>query len=441
MKYVLIVLLSGLTLSVSSQLTLHSLQEAEAYAMEHNPNLTKSKLQELVARKNYHLTLSALSPRAAVNSGLDYNYALQTQLIPAEIFGGTPGTYQEVRFGTPYNWTISLDATMPLINTTIWQNINTGLRQKEVSELQTENAEWLVKEQLSQLYYSNLMARSQQDILSSLAHLQDSLWQNGEKKYAMGFIEQTELNRLKNLKLNAEIQYENARQIYLTTNDQLKIALGLDVEKELQIQDSLPETFSKQPPVAMDPTRYPSFKTYILQERIARMNLNKEYFKLIPEFSVNFRYGQQAYRNEFSFFDPNQNWFEVGFVGLKMEWPVFAGLSRWNTIRREKLNLKIVQNDKEMHLQERKREDRELMNKLESSRRVAVTSMEMYSISRENYELAVIKYGQGFYNIDQVTNLYAEYLQSHRQYLSALYDYLVVELKLALRQTYSQSEK
>lgn len=435
----LILIVSFLLYSiVDAQITIHSLEETITYCFNNNHELTVSRFNEDIARKNFHLSLSALSPKVNVNSGFDYNYRLQTQLIPAEIFGGTPGTYQEVRFGTPYNWTINLDATMPVVNTSLWQNINTTNRLKNVSKLQTENTQWIIKEQLTQIYYAVLLNKYQMEILNQMIFIQDSLLENGELKYKMGFIEQTELNKLKSLKLNAEIQFENSNNNFQLMTDQLKLIMGIEMDTELVILDSLPlitpQLFLNN---NTNPTMYPSYKSYVLQEKISRMSLNKEYYKFIPEFSLNMRYGQQAFRNELNFFDPSQNWFDVGFIGLKMDWPVFAGLSRWNIIRKEKINLKIIQSEKEYHLQERIKEDREIMNKLKSSFNIYQTSKEVYELAEDNYRLGTIKYSQGFISIDQVSLLYSEFLQSYQQYLNALYDYIIMENKMSIRQQYS----
>lgn len=435
----LILIVSFLLYSiVDAQITIHSLDEATSFCFKNNHDLSITQYNEDLSKVNFNLSLSALSPKVNVNSGFDYNYRLQTQLIPAEIFGGVPGTYQEVRFGTPYNWTIYLDATMPVVNTSLWQNINTTNRLKNVSKLQTENAQWIVREQLTQIYYAVLLNKNQMEILNQMILIQDSLLQNGELKYKMGFIEQTELNKLKSLKLNAKIQFENSNNNFHLMTDQLKLIMGIEMDTELVILDSIPIITPQQfLNKNTNPTMYPSFKSYVLQEKVSRMNLNKEYFKFIPEFSLNMRYGQQAFRNELNFFDPSQNWFDVGFVGLKMDWPVFAGLSRWSMIRKEKINLKIIQSEKEYHLQERLKEDREIMNKLKSSFNIYQSSKEVYELAEDNYRLGTIKYSQGFISIDQVSLLYSEFLQSYQQYLNALYNFKIMENKLSIRQEYS----
>lgn len=440
MKSAFVLLLSLIVLRLPAQLTIGSLEEARNYALEHNRQLYRSELQEDIARKNYHLSWSALSPRASVNSSMDYNYALQTQLIPAEIFGGAPGTYVEARFGTPYNWTANLDVMMPVVNTTLWENINTGLRNKEISQSQTKQTVWATDEQLARAYYGTLISRQQMELLYALWQVQDSLYQSGEKKFRQGFIEQIELNRLHNLQLNASAQYENAVSTYKTSLDQLKYALGLDITQELTLTGSMPETLpSFSSGMQFQPDRYPAFTTVLLQERVAKINLKKEYFKMLPEVSFNMRYGRQAFRNEWDFFDSNKPWYETGYLGLRLEWPVFAGLSRWNTIRREQFNLKMAENEKLLRYQELVKEDRSLVLELEASGKVVTTHKEVFALSDENYRLALIKYAQGFYSVDQLVNLYAELLQAQRQYLASLHTYMIAYERIKIRDNYSRS--
>lgn len=79
-----------------------SLEEAISYALEHNyqsQNATKDI--EAAQKKKWETTASGLPQ---VNAGADYqhNFVLQKSIIPAEFFGGTPGEFTEVAFGTKH---------------------------------------------------------------------------------------------------------------------------------------------------------------------------------------------------------------------------------------------------------------------------------------------------------------------------------------------------
>ncbi|MGB5463209.1 MAG: TolC family protein, partial [Aureibaculum sp.] len=80
-----------------------SLNEAIAYALENNYNAINAKRDIEAAKKQKWETTATGLPQITAN--IDYqNYLKQPiSLIPAEFFGGQPGEFAEVAFGTKQN--------------------------------------------------------------------------------------------------------------------------------------------------------------------------------------------------------------------------------------------------------------------------------------------------------------------------------------------------
>ena len=87
-----------------------TLKEAQQYAIENNYDIKNAGTDVEIARQRVKENLAIGLPQ--VNAGAGYtNYIeLPTQLIPAEFFGGEPGEFQEIQFGTQHNatWNASL---------------------------------------------------------------------------------------------------------------------------------------------------------------------------------------------------------------------------------------------------------------------------------------------------------------------------------------------
>src|SRR5689334_14345036 len=80
-------------------------KQAVDYAMKNSVNVrTALKDVEIQLQQNREIT-SAAYPQLSGNVNVTDYLKLPTSLIPAEIFGGAPGTFEAVQFGTKWNGT------------------------------------------------------------------------------------------------------------------------------------------------------------------------------------------------------------------------------------------------------------------------------------------------------------------------------------------------
>src|SRR5690349_16773669 len=110
-KATMLLVLLGLMSYPSFAQEIHefSVKQSVEYASKNNVQV-KNKLLDIQIQfqSNREVTAGALP---TVSGSVDGTYYLQipTTLIPAEFFGGTPGTYAPVKFGT--KWIASYGAT------------------------------------------------------------------------------------------------------------------------------------------------------------------------------------------------------------------------------------------------------------------------------------------------------------------------------------------
>ena len=101
MRKILISLLLILPVLVSAQDTIprFSLDQAIIYALEHNYSAINAERDLDDAQKQKWETIASGLPQ--INGAVSYQNQLKQPVsqIPAEFFGGEPGTYQEVVFG------------------------------------------------------------------------------------------------------------------------------------------------------------------------------------------------------------------------------------------------------------------------------------------------------------------------------------------------------
>jgi hypothetical protein len=93
-----------------------TLEAALSYAAKNNRDLKSSSFDEQLAREQVKEVRSQGLPQVNINGRLQDNLIIPTNLLPAEAFGGEPGTFIPVRFGTKYNATAGVEATQLLFS-------------------------------------------------------------------------------------------------------------------------------------------------------------------------------------------------------------------------------------------------------------------------------------------------------------------------------------
>jgi len=104
------------TIAFTQESNSFSLQEAIDYALEHNRvAINATKDIEVAKQQKWETTATGLPQ---INATVDYNKWLKQQvsLIPAEFFGGNPGEFSEVIFGTEQTVTATATLTQKLFD-------------------------------------------------------------------------------------------------------------------------------------------------------------------------------------------------------------------------------------------------------------------------------------------------------------------------------------
>ena len=93
-----------------------SLQKSIEFALQNQKDIKNALIDEQIAQKKVNEIAGIGLPQ--INSSFDLKEFIEipTSLIPAEIFGGAPGTYAAVKFGTKYNSTAGIDASQLLFS-------------------------------------------------------------------------------------------------------------------------------------------------------------------------------------------------------------------------------------------------------------------------------------------------------------------------------------
>lgn len=348
MKNIFIISLSLFIWSVNAQDSgknySFSLQQAINHALEYNYSAVNSGRDiEAAKEKKWETTAMGLPQ---INAGADFtnNFVLQKSVVPAEFFGGEPGTYAEVAFGTKYNMVARSTISQLIFDGSYIVALQASKTYLAYYENAKKRSDIDIKEMVINSYGSVLLAQENIAILEkNIASLQKTL--NDTKAiYKNGLIEEESVEQLEITlgSLESTLNYNN--RLLDIAYKMLKINLGIDINDRITLTDKLDALTVQNMDLSFSNSEFDvnsniNFRiaTNFEEQRTLEYKLQRS--KALPSLAANFNFGYTAFKDEFDFFSKNQNWFNYSNLGVSLNVPIFSSLARSSRTQQAKIAL------------------------------------------------------------------------------------------------------
>lgn len=400
-----------------------SLQQCIDSAVVHNKSLEISKNEIDISREKESEVYANLIPKLEFNSEYKYFTDLPYQIMPMSLFGGPAGKFKEVQFGVPHNINANIMLTMPLYNSQIFGGISATGQGIELKKLLYKKTEEDIIYQVSTLYY-NLQ------ILENTRVFLDSNMINSNK--LLGTITLLKDNQLATgvdvnkieLQLNQlENRMETVKNQQLQALNMLKFLIGKNDASIMISNKIIVGNNSNNYETNSINIKLKEKKAELIRQEIT--NLKNE---RLPSLMLIGNYGTTGFGyNE----KPNDflNFYPIGFVGLKLNVPIFTGTVLPKKV--EQKSIELQNNELEIGIIKDK-------NKIdiENAINIRQTTFKQIENSKANVDLAntiynqtILQHGQGLANITDILLADNTLRQSQQEYLSNLIDYLKSDLE------------
>ncbi|RRB07552.1 TolC family protein [Larkinella rosea] len=437
MKQLLIVILLVASRDVRAQTVVRTVQDAIQRTRQHNPDLTIARQNRVTQDQQRAASRAALLPTARAFSNFDYNYALPTQLIPAEFLGGQPGEFRSLQFGVPFNLTAGVEVSMPLLSRPNRLDIGLTVQNLRIIDDQNLVLQDEVSTQVARIYHATLLTRSAIDIARRNVANADTIATIAHQRLAKGQIEPLEFNRLQSIRLTAEDVLRQNELTYVRNLNQLKVLLGLTVRDSLVLEQNLMGSAQSTGFSGLSQTvERPQVTVRRSQLELFRQQLNRENGLRWPTLSVYARYSVQAQRKEFSFFDVSQKWFPIGVAGLQLNIPIYSGGLRTANLNRARLRIEQAQAELAYEQTRAELDNQDILNTYHQAVNSLTFNRQNYELNEQNTQIALIKYRAGIFAYDQYLNVFNESLNAQNRYLNNLSNVFINQTILQIRNGY-----
>lgn len=348
MKKIVILSLALLAWSANAQDTKKSynfsLQQAIDFAQENNYSAINSGRDiEAAKEKKWETTAMGLPQ---LNAGVDFtdNFVLQKSVVPAEFFGGNPGEYAEVAFGTKYTMVAHSTLSQLIFDGSYIVALQASKTYLKYYENAKQKTNIDIKEMVINSYGNVLLAQENIAILEkNIASLQKTL-NDTRATYKNGLIEEESVEQLEITLASLESTLNYNNRLLDITYKMLKINLGIDINDEITLTDKLDTLTVQNMDAAFSSSEFDvnsnityKMATNFEEQRTLEYKLEKS--KALPSLSANVNFGYSAFKDEFQFFTQHQNWFNYSNVGLSLNVPIFSSLARSSRTQQAKIAL------------------------------------------------------------------------------------------------------
>jgi len=440
-KLVIVALVGlGMVPEAGAQVRSFSLKEAQEYAVRNNYQARNAIIDVALAAKAVKENLATGLPQVDGSIGYNNFINLATQLIPAEFFGGEPGTYMEVQFGTKHNANAQLQVSQLVFSGQYIVGLKVAKEFVNLSKLQLEQVEQDVKQAIANAYYLVLVSERNKELMEETITTMEKLLADTQAMYRQGFMQDTDVDKislllsdLKTNVLNAENQVKNAMNL-------LKFNLGLSVHDEISLSDnldmlllavnprsSLDEAFSLEDHV--------TFKLMENQQTISEYQIQLAKSAYLPTVSAFLNATGNAQRNKFNFFDFDEKWYPTSLFGLQFAIPIFSSGNRMYRVQQANLELEKTKNSRAQVNESLVMGAVTARNNLEIAVETYNNKNNSYMLAKRIYEKEQIKYKNGVSSSTDLNQSYNQLLESQGAFLGATLD--MMNKKLELDKAYS----
>ncbi|MGJ8591773.1 MAG: TolC family protein [Aquaticitalea sp.] len=327
-----------------------SLQEAIDFALENNRSAVNAGRDIDAAKQQKWETTATGLPQ--ISASVDYQNFLkqQVQVIPAEFFGGNPGEFAEVIFGTKQSVSATAILNQKIFDGSYIVALQSAKVFLEISENAKTKTDLEVRKSVINAYGNVLLAEESVQILQrNLEVLQKNLFET-QKIFENGLGEEESVEQLQITTSSVESNLNNVQRMKTLAYQMLNIAMGIDVNHNTILTDDLETLTQEHISLSLLETEADVQNTidYQIAENDTEakaLMVKLEKSKALPTLNAFLNGGHNGYSDEFTFFDKNQRWFGSSLFGVSLNIPIFSSGMRSASTQRAQINLEKSQTD------------------------------------------------------------------------------------------------
>jgi len=434
------IILAGLCLlsfsTFSQESTSFSMLEAEEFGVNNNDKMKNSLLDYEVARKKVWETTAIGLPQVSAEGNFQHMVHIPTSVVDAQLFNpfAPPGEVMAFQMGQKYTTSLTFNVSQLIFDGSYIVGLRFSKFFMEMRENGIDRTKFEIQAMVREAYYNVLVADKNVVLMDSILASTQKLQQETQILFENGFILKEEADQLMFALNKVSASKKNAERQAVVARNLLKLQMGYDFDKKIELTENLDDVLADivaNSPVNTDYSTGDNSTYQLLSEQrtLDGYALQNEKAKYLPSLGAFLTHSQNAYRDEFNFFNDGA-WYPTTIWGIGLKIPITS--SGQKIVKVQQAEIKIEQDDNNLHSMERTLEFQQLQ--LKASFQNAYENM---LTEKENVELANFIYSQGLkkkvngaISSLELTQLQNQLLQAEGAYIGSVMQLLGVKIEL-----------
>jgi len=431
MKYFIILTITILqffqTVNAQSELSFNNLDSLLKYSENNSISIKTGEQQVLLTKWQKISALAGLvNFRMQTNFNLTNNLELPVTFLPAEAFGGTPGTFKEVTMGQQYIGNLNIAPQIDIINPSSWTKLKSANVNAELTNVNNLIAKKLLFESISAVYHNIVSLQEQIELTQKSLLIADTLLLNMQNKYSAGIVRQQDLN---DAQINKLTLADKLEQLKLSLKQQyFSLKILCDIPETTLLTINEPINYNQLFTLGLEVDNQLNYKSSLLKVDLANADLKTNHFMQLPTVSFVF-YDAWQQNSNLMFFDNNVQWLNSQYVGLKLSMP-FPDVNRSIQTKTTKINKTIALQNAEHTKLQTYFTNKQLILDYEKAYSQFITTKLIYELKNENYQLALNQFNMDILSSDKLLIAFNDMITSRLNYSNSLANLLFSKSKI-----------
>lgn len=414
--------MQSFALSAQTPVTLEqALQQAQANRLE----LTNQQLQTQISESDEARRRALWQPQVTAGADFRWNTQIQRNVIKGGFTGNGPD--QVLRFGTPVNNILNVQAEQKLYDATSRFDRDINRTNVEAQRATLDQLRIDVRQQVTEAYYLAVYNREKIRLSERARDRAQAYLEQAQTRSAAGTLLQTDLDRFALDLRNAELTLRNDQRDYALSLDQLRYRLN--APGPVAPADSLTQLFAQFQDVDAGLGQRIELRQEDLNRQVNLLSEQRERARLLPTVSAYGAYFAQQFADTFNPFQAG-TWFPYNYLGVRVAVPVYNGrqtrINRQDYVRRAQIaqnTMQRLQNDFDYEAQAARNTLAQARENLAQTRLNITQAQSILDVDKVRFSAGTLlqaDFRNSEYSLQQAEN----------NYLRAVYEVLSGQLQL-----------
>lgn len=412
-----------------------SLQEAIQHAQQYNRSVINSGRDVEAAYKRKWETIAGGLPQISASGYYQNNFELQKQIIPAEFFGGPPGTFTEIAFGTKHTADANATLNQLIFDGTYIVGLKAAKTYLDFYKTSKIKTDIEIREQVINAYGNVLLTQENIDILNKNKQtLQKNLFE-AEQMFKNGLGEEEDAEQISITLASVNSSLNNSERLRNITLDMLKVLLGIDLKDSLQLTDDLEALTNANLDMTITGAEFNvenniDYRLGVNNTEQKYLLMQQERSKALPTLSTNLTFGYNAFNDDFAFTQREQRWLNYSYLGVSLNVPIFSSFARSARTQQAKIELEKAKTELTELEQNLKLQYERAKSNYEYSVEEYMTSKNSLRLAERIEDKQQIKFREGLSTSFEFSEAQRQLYTAQQNYLQSMVD--VINAKAAL---------